>query len=114
MLLYEYKPNKSVDFFLFDPSKQSLLDWRKHFEIIEGIVKRVLHLNRDSRLRKIPHDLKASNIFLNMQWKVFFYKDSLQLCGIADRDCEWSEEYSLTLIRTHEPHWICIISLESD
>ena len=65
MLLYEYKPNKSFDFFFFDPSNQSLLDWRKHFAIIEGIARGVFYLNRDSRLRKIPRDLKPRNILLN-------------------------------------------------
>ncbi|WCJ42968.1 G-type lectin S-receptor-like serine/threonine-protein kinase B120 [Euphorbia peplus] len=28
MLLYEYMPNKSLDFFLFDPTKQAMLDWK--------------------------------------------------------------------------------------
>ncbi|ONI01530.1 hypothetical protein PRUPE_6G144500 [Prunus persica] len=64
-MFYEYKPNKIFDFFLFNPSKQSLLDWRKHFDIIEGIARRVFYVNQDSRLRKIPCDLKRSNILLN-------------------------------------------------
>ncbi|XP_050288374.1 G-type lectin S-receptor-like serine/threonine-protein kinase At1g11330 isoform X2 [Quercus robur] len=37
MLIYEYMPNKSLDAFLFDSHKEILLDWRKRFNIIEGI-----------------------------------------------------------------------------
>ncbi|XP_073266708.1 G-type lectin S-receptor-like serine/threonine-protein kinase At1g67520 isoform X2 [Populus alba] len=37
MLVYEYMPNKSLDTFIFDVSKRELLDWKKRFEIIEGI-----------------------------------------------------------------------------
>ncbi|PIN14818.1 Non-specific serine/threonine protein kinase [Handroanthus impetiginosus] len=33
MLIYEYMPNKSLDFYLFDPS-QDTLDWGKRFNII--------------------------------------------------------------------------------
>ncbi|KAF6166417.1 hypothetical protein GIB67_034968 [Kingdonia uniflora] len=65
MLVYEYLPNKGLDSFLFDPKKQSLLDWRKRFQIIEGIGRGTLYLHRDSRLRVIHRDLKASNILLD-------------------------------------------------
>ncbi|XP_045814410.1 receptor-like serine/threonine-protein kinase SD1-8 isoform X2 [Trifolium pratense] len=65
MLVYEYMPNNSLDFYLFDPKKKKVLDWQKRLCIIEGISRGLLYLHRDSRLRIIHRDLKPSNILLD-------------------------------------------------
>ncbi|KAF3948802.1 hypothetical protein CMV_025245 [Castanea mollissima] len=65
MLIYEYMPNKSLDFFIFDHTRSSLLNWGKRYEIIIGITRGILYLHQDSRLRIIHRDLKTSNVLLD-------------------------------------------------
>ncbi|CAL4931952.1 unnamed protein product [Urochloa decumbens] len=67
ILVYEYLPNKSLDFFIFDENKRALLDWPKLLAIIEGIAHGLNYLHKHSRLRVIHRDLKPSNILLDQE-----------------------------------------------
>ncbi|XP_042964564.1 G-type lectin S-receptor-like serine/threonine-protein kinase At1g67520 [Carya illinoinensis] len=69
MLIYEYMPNKSLDFYLFDASKSFILDWRRRIDIIEGITQGHLYLQEYSRMTIIHRDIKASNILLDEEMK---------------------------------------------
>ncbi|XP_019451100.1 PREDICTED: G-type lectin S-receptor-like serine/threonine-protein kinase At4g27290 isoform X2 [Lupinus angustifolius] len=82
MLVYEYMPNKSLDSFLFDSAKSKHLDWIKRFNVINGIVRGLLYLHHDSRLRIIHRDLKASNVLLdnNMNPKISDF-GLARMCG---------------------------------
>lgn len=65
MLIYEYMPKRSLELYIFNQTRGTSLGWQKRFDIIVGIARGLLYLHRDSRLRIIHRDLKASNILLD-------------------------------------------------
>ncbi|XP_075090912.1 G-type lectin S-receptor-like serine/threonine-protein kinase At1g11300 [Nicotiana tabacum] len=67
MLVYDFVPNRSLDAYIFGSHQEKFLDWSKRAIIIEGTGRGLLYLHRDSRLRIIHRDLKASNILLDEQ-----------------------------------------------
>ncbi|CAL5344673.1 unnamed protein product [Camellia sinensis] len=45
ILIYEFVPNKSLDYLLFDPQEQEKLNWVKRYKIIGGIARGMLYLH---------------------------------------------------------------------
>ncbi|XP_010540001.1 PREDICTED: cysteine-rich receptor-like protein kinase 10 [Tarenaya hassleriana] len=65
MLVYEYIPNRSLDYFLFDKNKSGSLNWSSRFRVATGVARGLLYLHEEAPVRIIHRDIKASNILLD-------------------------------------------------
>ncbi|KAK9106029.1 hypothetical protein Scep_022873 [Stephania cephalantha] len=68
LLVYEYLPNQSLDKFLFRSQRRRELDWKKRYDIVQGLAKGLLYLHEDCHICIIHRDIKASNILLDDKW----------------------------------------------
>ncbi|XP_054779072.1 cysteine-rich receptor-like protein kinase 29 isoform X2 [Prosopis cineraria] len=55
ILVYEYVPKKSLDFFLFGSKKERSLNWSERFKIIRGVARGILYLYEYSHLKAWKH-----------------------------------------------------------
>ncbi|KAM0874420.1 hypothetical protein ACQ4PT_037437 [Festuca glaucescens] len=53
LLVYEYLPNKSLDYFIFDGNRTTLVDWNKRRAIIEGIAKGLLSNDTQGSTKRV-------------------------------------------------------------
>nr|XP_025677614.1 putative receptor-like protein kinase At4g00960 [Arachis hypogaea] len=86
LLIYEFVPNKSLDYFLFDPTKCRQLDWINRFKIIEGVARALLYLHEDCKTRIIHRDLKPSNILLDEEMNAKLSDFGLARLFIVDQN----------------------------
>ncbi|CAN1856555.1 Cysteine-rich receptor-like protein kinase 43 [Linum perenne] len=61
MLVYEYLPNRSLDYFLFGKPQ----NWTTRFRIVTGVARGILYLHEEAPMRILHRDIKASNILLD-------------------------------------------------
>ncbi|MCO5605639.1 hypothetical protein L7F22_059822 [Adiantum nelumboides] len=64
ILVYEYLPNKSLDFFL-SATGNRILNWSTRYGIIVGMAKGLAYLHEESHTRIIHRDIKPSNVLLD-------------------------------------------------
>ncbi|KAG5043008.1 putative serine/threonine-protein kinase PBL19 [Glycine soja] len=68
LLVYEYMPNKSLEFHLFNKAYDPL-PWKTRLEIILGAAQGLSYLHEELEIQVIYRDFKASNVLLDENFK---------------------------------------------
>ncbi|KAK1318030.1 Cysteine-rich receptor-like protein kinase 2 [Acorus calamus] len=85
LLVYEYLCNTSLDRFLFDQHRQSLLNWGRRFKIILGVAEGINYLHEESEIRIVHRDIKASNVLLDGMFRAKIADFGLARCFGEDQ-----------------------------
>ncbi|KAK8643502.1 hypothetical protein V6N13_012797 [Hibiscus sabdariffa] len=67
LLVYEFLPNKSLDSFIFDPSRGKELTWEKRYQIIIGTVEEIITGKQNNGSR----DTEYSDSIIAVAWNHF-------------------------------------------
>ncbi|KAM7473779.1 hypothetical protein LguiB_021022 [Lonicera macranthoides] len=67
LLVSEFVPNGSLDYYLRDPVKRATLDWERRYKIIRGVARGLLYIHEDSPMRIIHRLVKPSSILLDAE-----------------------------------------------
>ncbi|KAF8671011.1 hypothetical protein HU200_050290 [Digitaria exilis] len=69
ILVYEYLPNRSLDYVFSDPASRDSLNWSTRLRIIDGIAQGLVYLHNFSEPQKfiVHRDMKLSNILLDSE-----------------------------------------------
>nr|BAD45621.1 receptor protein kinase-like [Oryza sativa Japonica Group] len=96
ILVYEFADRGSLQHYIFDKMRKSLLDWPQRVNIIKGVAEGLVYLHKLSMLWIVHRDLKPDNILLdyNMNPKISDFGSSSSLSS------EVAEEHTRRVVGT--------------
>ncbi|XP_004487349.1 G-type lectin S-receptor-like serine/threonine-protein kinase At2g19130 [Cicer arietinum] len=65
LLVYDYMPNRSLDFHLFQNNNSEVLDWKKRYQIVVGIARGLIYIHEKCEECNIHCNIKPENILLD-------------------------------------------------
>ncbi|VFQ91886.1 unnamed protein product [Cuscuta campestris] len=85
LLVYEFVPNKSLAYYLFDENRVKTLTWRERFSIVVGTAEGIAFLHEGTATRIIHRDIKTSNVLLDENFCPKIADFGLARCFAADK-----------------------------